>query len=237
MEVAMIRFLLILLIIVAAMGLVRGAWGGTATLTWQAPTTNEDGVTPLTDLAGFKIYVGEGTANYSSSIDVGNVLTYTVENLVEGITYYFVATAYDTSGNESVYSNEVNKLIPDTVLPGAFAPFVEVQCEKDACIVIVKYTEPTLNEDNVTPLTDLKETTITLVVGNQVMERTIPANNPSGGAEVQQHFNIDKVKGTILMVSVTVHATDLFKNSSPLSAPVQGEVDGMAPNPLTIVAE
>ncbi len=33
------------------------AFAGTITLAWDAPTTNTDG-TPLTDLAGYKIYYG-----------------------------------------------------------------------------------------------------------------------------------------------------------------------------------
>jgi hypothetical protein len=51
---------------------------------------------------------------YLQNIDAGKVTTYTVSNLTDGLNYYFVATAYDTSGNESGYSNEVSKTIPST---------------------------------------------------------------------------------------------------------------------------
>lgn len=81
----------------------------TATLTWDSPTTNADG-TPLTDLVGYKIYYGTTSGNYTEVIAVGNVTTYKVEGLQPG-TYYFALTAYDTSGNESGYSNEVSKTI------------------------------------------------------------------------------------------------------------------------------
>jgi hypothetical protein len=83
--------------------------GNSATLTWDAPTTNADG-TPLTDLAGYKVYYGTTSGNYTEVIDAGNVTTYKVENLSPG-TYYFTVTAYDNSGNESGYSNEVSKTI------------------------------------------------------------------------------------------------------------------------------
>ncbi len=85
-------------------------YAGEATLTWDPPTTNADG-TPLTDLAGYKVYYGTESGNYSQSIDVGNVTTYTVSGLTNGQTYYFAVTAYDTSGNESDYSNERAKTI------------------------------------------------------------------------------------------------------------------------------
>ncbi|MBI5742107.1 MAG: fibronectin type III domain-containing protein [Nitrospirae bacterium] len=79
---------------------------GSLTLTWDAPTTNSDG-TPLSDLAGYKIYFGTSSYNYSSAIDAGNVTAYNIENLPSG-TYYFVIVAYDTSGNESTFSNEIS---------------------------------------------------------------------------------------------------------------------------------
>lgn len=87
------------------------AIGASITLSWDAPTTNEDG-TQLTDLAGYKIYYSKISGIYDKLlvVDAGNVLTKTLVNFCDGI-YYFVATAYDTSGNESKYSNEVSKTI------------------------------------------------------------------------------------------------------------------------------
>lgn len=87
---------------------------GTATLSWSPPTTNADG-SPITDLAGYKIYYGTASGNYSQSIDVGNVTTYTFSSLADGNTYYFSATAYNSSGSESALSNEASK----TLSPGA----------------------------------------------------------------------------------------------------------------------
>jgi len=82
------------------------------TLSWTAPTTNEDG-TPLTDLAGYKLYYGASPGIYTNVLDVGNVLTY-VWNVgeQEGQTLYFNATAYDLSGNESIYNGEVSLTFP-----------------------------------------------------------------------------------------------------------------------------
>jgi hypothetical protein len=78
---------------------------GAATLSWQPPTQNTDG-TPLTDLAGFKIYWGTTPGEYPHSLTVENpgITAYVVENLVPA-TYYFVATALNTGGAESEASN------------------------------------------------------------------------------------------------------------------------------------
>ena len=91
-------------------GNTGGAFTGSATLAWNAPTTNTDG-TLLTDLAGYKIYYGTSSGNYTSVIDVGNATTYTASNLSSGA-YYFAVTSYDISGTESAYSNEASKIIP-----------------------------------------------------------------------------------------------------------------------------
>jgi hypothetical protein len=84
---------------------------GSAVLTWTPPTQNEDG-SPLTDLAGFKIYYGNESGNYPTSIQIDNpgVITYVVENLTPD-TYYFVATAVNTQGVESGFSGEAKKVV------------------------------------------------------------------------------------------------------------------------------
>jgi len=92
--------------------LLSTSYAGIITLSWTAPITNTDGL-PLTNLAGFKIYYGSGSGQYTSVVNVGNVTSY-VLNLSQG-TYYFAVTAYNTSGNESVYSNEVLKVVGESI--------------------------------------------------------------------------------------------------------------------------
>ncbi|MET0513840.1 MAG: fibronectin type III domain-containing protein [Nitrospiraceae bacterium] len=77
--------------------------GSTATLTWNANTD--------ADLAGYKIHMGTSSGTYGTPIVVGNVTGYAMNNLQVGQTYYFAITAYDTAGNESLYSAEVSKSI------------------------------------------------------------------------------------------------------------------------------
>jgi len=85
---------------------------GTATLSWDAPTTNEDGTT-LDNLAGFRVYYGTAPGDYTQSTTIGNpgITTYVVENLTPN-TWYFATTAYNTRGIESDFSNEVSKVLP-----------------------------------------------------------------------------------------------------------------------------
>jgi hypothetical protein len=97
-------------------------WAGDATLSWNPPTTNVDG-TPATDLAGYKVYYGTASGTYTQAVDAGLTITpvtptYTVTNLVTGNTYYFAVTAYDTSGIESGFSDEVSKFIGSTTGSG-----------------------------------------------------------------------------------------------------------------------
>ena len=65
------------------------------------------------DLAGYKIYRATTSGGYGAPITTlqGNVTTFVASGLQLGTTYYFVITAYDSAGNESPLSNEVNKSI------------------------------------------------------------------------------------------------------------------------------
>ncbi len=85
---------------------------GSATLSWQAPTQRTDG-SPLTNLAGYKIYWGTQRGSYSNSATIANagLTTYVIEGLGSG-TWYFVVSAFDTTGIESAFSNPASKSVP-----------------------------------------------------------------------------------------------------------------------------
>ena len=75
-----------------------------------------------TNLAGYKIYYGISSRNYTNVIDIGlpdptnGRIQATVDNLTAGETYYFAATAYDSNGLESDYSAEINHTIENAVI-------------------------------------------------------------------------------------------------------------------------
>lgn len=85
---------------------------GSVTLSWTAPTQNEDG-SALADLAGYRIYWGTSPGSYTDSVTINNpgVTTYVIENLAPA-TYEFVATAFNTDGVESAFSSPTTTTLP-----------------------------------------------------------------------------------------------------------------------------
>ena len=84
---------------------------GNVTLSWVAPTQNADG-SPLTDLAGFKLFYGTSSGNYDHEIRIDNAgtTTYVVDNLVPD-TYFFAAKSFNTSGVDSGWSGEAVRTV------------------------------------------------------------------------------------------------------------------------------
>ena len=84
------------------------------TVAWTFATNNVDG-TPLTDLAGAKVYYGTASSNYTHVVTVpggvpGGAGRATVTGLTAGVTYYLTGTAYNAAGMESDCCNEVRKV-------------------------------------------------------------------------------------------------------------------------------
>ena len=84
-----------------------------------------------TDLAGYRLYMSGTSGSYVKGVTSPNFLTGITVTLpsvhpnevlrqisgTDGQKIYFVLTAYDTTGNESGFSNEVSYTIPDTTAP------------------------------------------------------------------------------------------------------------------------
>lgn len=84
---------------------------GSATLSWTPPTERSDG-SALTNLAGYKIRYGTSENELATlvTVDTAGVSSYVVDSLSAG-TYYFVISAYDSTGAESRASAVVSKTI------------------------------------------------------------------------------------------------------------------------------
>ena len=80
--------------------------GQTVTLTWNPSVA--------TNVAGYKIYSGTTSHDYAATNVVGTTTNLTLNGLVEGQTYYFAATTYDGSGNESAFSSQASYTVPVT---------------------------------------------------------------------------------------------------------------------------
>ncbi|MBM4201860.1 MAG: hypothetical protein FJ189_11315, partial [Gammaproteobacteria bacterium] len=72
---------------------------------------------PVANAEGYRIHYGTSSGHYSMRVDVGNVSACRLPGFREGVTYFFAATAYNRSGVESGFSNEVTTEIPDPTLP------------------------------------------------------------------------------------------------------------------------
>lgn len=59
-------------------------------------------------VVGYKVYYGTASGSYQLSNDVGNNTTATITSLQAGTTYYFAVTAYNSTGVQSGYSNQVS---------------------------------------------------------------------------------------------------------------------------------
>lgn len=99
----------------------------TVELSWTSPTTNRDS-SELTELAGYHLYwsTTSGAETAANMRDLGILgcqatglngggkpcaLSYSYTPTSAG-TWYFVVTAYDSNGYESVFSNEVSATVP-----------------------------------------------------------------------------------------------------------------------------
>jgi len=77
------------------------ATSASVTVSWSPPTQNSDG-SPLTNLAGYRVYFGTTATNLNSSVTLANpgLVRDVIENLTPA-TWYFAMTAYNTNGSES----------------------------------------------------------------------------------------------------------------------------------------
>jgi hypothetical protein len=74
---------------------------------------------PGSSVAGYILYEGLASQNYTNTFDVGNATNATISQLVPGTTYYFAVAAYDSNNVQSLLSPEVSYLVPNNGGSGA----------------------------------------------------------------------------------------------------------------------
>ena len=82
------------------------AQAGSVTLAWN-PSASPT-------VAGYRVYYGDASGDYSANMDAGANLAAVIGGLTPGQTYYFAALAYEANGDESVFSNEVTNTLPES---------------------------------------------------------------------------------------------------------------------------
>jgi fibronectin type 3 domain-containing protein len=179
---------------------------GSATLSWRANTES--------DLQEYRVYTGTASRTYGTPVSVGKATSYTVNNLQEGVTYFFAVTAVDTSDNESGFSQEVSKTIADTHAPA------------------VALTSPTTGTTYETPqgTLDLRGT-----AADNVGVVTVRWSNSRGGSGTANGTTTWSVSGIALVQGqnvITVTARDQAGNEGTYTLTVTyNPPDTTAPNP------
>ena len=193
------------------------------------------------DLAGYRVCYGLESGKYENKIDVGNVTEYQLSGLLQATTYYFALTAYDKTGNESPFSDEISFVLGDTQPPeiASVTPLSLTQIQvrftelvkTSSATNTANYTvvdgpavlEAVLQNDQQTVhlRTESHESgkNYTLLVQN-VQDRAVRPNTIAAGSSVDYSFdpNIhDTTPPTILLASL-VNASELrIYFSEPIS--------------------
>ena len=109
--------LIFVIVIISLSNFAFAAAAGVANFSWLPNMES--------DLAGYKIHYGTAPGGpYNMIFDIGNPLPVagrihgSVSGLNPGLTYYFVATAYNLAGLESNYSSETNYTYGTVIIAG-----------------------------------------------------------------------------------------------------------------------
>ena len=104
----------------------------TATLRWNKSTDR--------DVKGYRLHCGLiSGGRYSRFVDVGNVTTYTLSNLIPGKTYYCVVTTYNASGKEGPPSNEISFTISQSITPAITSSIVALAWDRSPGLGVKGY--------------------------------------------------------------------------------------------------
>ena len=107
----------LLLMLGAALLGARGIRGASVTLQWDP--------SPSQGVTGYTLYWALPDGTGEVAYDVGNTTQALVDNLTEGQTYNFYATAHDNSTNESGPSNTLVYTVPGPLSGGGSVTFVK----------------------------------------------------------------------------------------------------------------
>jgi hypothetical protein len=109
----------------------------------QGATFAWDRAASHTNLSAFVLKYGITSGSYTGAVSVaGTETSATVNNLIPGLTYYFVVTAKNTSNVESDPSNQISYTVPgvSTNLPPTLNPINNLTVIEDAGLQTITFT-------------------------------------------------------------------------------------------------
>lgn len=68
-------------------------------------------------VVGYRVYYGDVSGSYSKNVDSGMATDVTLTGLRPGVVYYAVVSAYDSTGLESSFSEEISFQTPSNAPP------------------------------------------------------------------------------------------------------------------------
>src|SRR5258706_15298527 len=169
---------------------------------------------PDTNVISYNVYYGPGTGNYTNLLSLGNTTNATVTGLLEGGTYFFVATAVDAIGLESDPSNEISYSVPvGTNRPPTIDPIGPLVISENASMQVVTVTGITSGVgDGPQPLTVTSSSSDTSIIPDPAVSYSSPGStatlsfapiaNASGGADITV-----TVSDSILTAQAVFHVT------------------------------
>jgi hypothetical protein len=212
----------ILLIIGVALTLNSAFAAQSVTLEWN-PSTDPS-------VTGYNIYYGAASRTYTNKIDVGNSTNVTVNGLVEGVTYYFAATAYNILGAESDYSAEVSYTIPVPAgnQPPTLTAIPNLTINEDAAQQTVNMTGITAGPSESQPITITASSGNTALIPNPTVNYTSPSStgslnftpvpNANGSAVITVTVNDNQGSNNLFMRTFTVTVNPV--NDPPTIDPI-----------------
>ena len=81
----------------------------TVSLAWNANTRTSN---INSNAVGYQLHTGFSSGNYTQTTDLGNTTAVTVPLTQSGSTYFFVVTAYNAAGTQSLVSNQISAVAP-----------------------------------------------------------------------------------------------------------------------------
>ena len=192
------------LVIAALCRLVNTARADSATLAWDRAASH-------TNLAAFVLKYGVTSGSYTGQVDVAtNLTSATVNNLVPGVTYYFVVTAKNVANLESDPSNQISYTVPGTqvnAVPVATSNSTSTSEDQSRSITLAG------TDSDGDPLTF----SIVTSPGNGTLTGTVPNvtyrpnTNFSGSDSFTFRVNDGRTNSATATISITVNAV----NDSP----------------------